>query len=166
MTNRELLQFIRNAIQTLIKQGTSIVQLSTLDIWLSQLESQTPDSASPEEYKAKVQADLAVFTHQASQQIELLRSAMSNANETLKACLLVNGGAAVALLAFMGHLATQRLFIALGQFAPSMMWFIGGLAVGIVGHGLAYRTNLLFYRAVLKRRCGGAGRLLRQHFYR
>jgi SOS response associated peptidase (SRAP) len=29
---------------------------------------------------------------------------------------------------------------------PSMVWFIWGLAAGIVGHGLAYLTNLLFYR--------------------
>jgi hypothetical protein len=35
---------------------------------------------------------------------ELLRSAMDSAKETVKSCLLINGGATIAVLTFIGHL--------------------------------------------------------------
>ena len=41
--------------------------------------------------------------------LESLRSAMESAKDApIKACILINGGAAGALLVFMGHLATAR----------------------------------------------------------
>jgi hypothetical protein len=45
---------------------------------------------------------------QDAERLELLRSALESAKDTIKACLLINSGAAVALVAFTGHLVTEK----------------------------------------------------------
>jgi hypothetical protein len=75
---------------------------------------------------------------------DLLRSAMESAKETIKACLIINAGSAAALIAFMGHLVTQKEYKLVEQLAPSTTWFVVGVLAAIVGHGLSYLSNLFF----------------------
>src|SRR5258705_11868455 len=77
-------------------------------------------------------------------QDELLRASMDSANECFKACLLLNGGAALALLTFAGHLATQQNYSSINDFTPAFLWFVFGVALVPIGHGLSYGANLCF----------------------
>lgn len=70
--------------------------------------------------------------------------AVANANATLRSLLLINGGAAVALLAFIGSLISANAV----QLAPSidlltapLMWFAWGVAASVLGMAFAYLTN-------------------------
>ena len=81
------------------------------------------------EIPAKVQADLATYQHESAQTVELLRSVVSSANEILKTLMLLNGGAAVALLAFMGHLVSSGPANAVSPFGPPLLKFVAGLVV-------------------------------------
>ena len=80
--------------------------------------------------------------------LEILRSAMDSAKETIKACVLINGGAALAVLTFIGHVATQnnKYQGLIQQLAPSLIWFEAGLVAAVLGHGGSYYSNLNFAR--------------------
>jgi hypothetical protein len=83
--------------------------------------------------------------------LEALRSAMESAKDAIKACILINGGAAGALLVFMGHLATARDNQAIRDLAGSLIWFMIGLVVAILAHGLAYASHLNLARYPTKK---------------
>jgi hypothetical protein len=62
---------------------------------------------------------------------------------TLRMSMLVNGGAAVAVLAFLGSLASKDRFdiTQLNQIASPIIWFAIGVAASVSGLALAYLTN-------------------------
>ena len=59
--------------------------------------------------------------------------------------MLINGGAAVSVLAFIGGLAAQsRIKLdQLNMVANSLGWFAGGVAAAAAAMGFAYLTNYL-----------------------
>ena len=78
----------------------------------------------------------------AKARLESLRSAMESAKDAIKACLLINGGAAGGLLAFMGHLATVGNDRLIRGLLVSLLLFGGGLITAIIAHGTAYASHL------------------------
>ena len=64
-------------------------------------------------------------------------AAINAANLTLRMALLINGGAAVALLTFVGNLpAEQRRAL-----AATLDWFAWGVVAAVAGLACAYFTN-------------------------
>jgi len=72
-------------------------------------------------------------------------AAVKNAEEAIKAALLVNGGSSVAMLAFLGTLVSQHVLSSeqLGNAIRPLMYFGGGVATAIIASAGAYFTNLL-----------------------
>lgn len=70
--------------------------------------------------------------------------AVNNANVVLRSLLIINGGAAVALLAFVGSMVTSE---ALGladnivELTAPLLWFGWGIVATIVAMAFAYLTN-------------------------
>lgn len=96
----------------------------------------------------KIKANLA---HLSEQRLELLRSAVKAGESGLKMLLVINGGAAVALLAFLGNVLTKNVTVA--QFSvpnlkEALLRFVAGVAV--VGVGAVARF-LSLYAAMLQR---------------
>jgi hypothetical protein len=78
--------------------------------------------------------------------------AVTNGREGIKALMLINGGAAVAMLGFVGALAAKGSSV-LTQMVPvanSLMWFAVGMAVAVVAFGLSYCANFCYAQAVSK----------------
>ena len=71
-------------------------------------------------------------------------AAVKIADSTLRAGLLINGGAAVSVLAFIGSLATKELITVpqLSRVASSLEIFAFGVAAAVMGMGLSYLTHL------------------------
>lgn len=82
---------------------------------------------------------------------ETYKSLISIAIEALKALALVNGGAAVAILAYLGNVASRASAMRL----PNMIWplacFAGGLFLTLVAFIGAYLTQLQLYQEDLAR---------------
>ena len=70
-------------------------------------------------------------------------AAIKAADAALRAGLLINGGAAVSVLAFIGSLATKELIAVpqLSRVAASLENFALGVAVAVVGLWLSYLTH-------------------------
>src|SRR5689334_476912 len=72
-------------------------------------------------------------------------SAVKAAEEAIKAAILINGGSAVAMLAFIGTIASKDLISTaqLDQIIKPLFWFGGGVASAAVGSAMAYFINLM-----------------------
>jgi hypothetical protein len=72
-------------------------------------------------------------------------AAVSTGMETVKAILLINGGACVAVLAFIGSLASQGQVVT--NLAGPLVWFAAGAVVAVISAALGYLTNLSYAAA-------------------
>jgi hypothetical protein len=70
-------------------------------------------------------------------------AAVKIADSALRAAMLINGGAAVSVLAFIGGIAAKDLITVsqLSQVASSLVLFAFGVAAAVVGMGLSYMTH-------------------------
>ncbi|MPY76557.1 MAG: hypothetical protein GEU87_20150 [Alphaproteobacteria bacterium] len=71
-------------------------------------------------------------------------AAVTAGNHVMRALVIINGGAAVAMLAFIGHLisADKIKFMAkLAELTSPLIWFASGVASAAVGIGFAYFVN-------------------------
>jgi hypothetical protein len=70
-------------------------------------------------------------------------SAIKNAESAVKAVMVINGGATVSILAFIGGLAAQGKvpFGQLAVFANCLTWFASGVALAAAMAAFAYFTN-------------------------
>jgi hypothetical protein len=70
-------------------------------------------------------------------------AAINAANAAIRIALLMNGGAAVAVLAFIGGLVAQKVVPVsdLGKIAAGLMWFTTGVALAGGSAAFAYFTN-------------------------
>jgi len=68
---------------------------------------------------------------------------VSLSTEALKAVLLLNGGAVVALLAYLGQ-ASSRAELARRAACP-LTWFVVGLVLAALAFGSAYLTQLALF---------------------
>ena len=73
-------------------------------------------------------------------------SIIKSGDAALRACLLINAGAAVAILAFMGSVisrdatASHKVIV---EVAPGLNWFAGGVLAAVVAMGLTYVVHFL-----------------------
>lgn len=75
--------------------------------------------------------------------LEHLKTMVSLANEGLKALVLINGGAVVALLTFLGNAKFGGSGAA--RFAGPMALFALGVVAALVGYIMAYRTQYVLH---------------------
>ena len=70
-------------------------------------------------------------------------AAIKSADAALRAGLLINGGAAISVLAFMGSLAAKDLvpISHLSRVADSLVVFAWGVVAAVFGLGLSYLTH-------------------------
>jgi hypothetical protein len=86
-----------------------------------------------------------------SRQNMLDQAAIKSGDAALRAGLLINGGAAISVLAFMGSLAAKDMvpISHLSRVADSLVVFAWGVVAAVVGLGLSYLTHLSEGRARL-----------------
>ena len=62
----------------------------------------------------------------------------------LKSVILINGGAAVALLAFIGHIWPKEQPSQLIHLGGSLQWFVYGVFFAAVASGITYVTQIIY----------------------
>ncbi len=68
------------------------------------------------------------------------KSVLSSGQAAMKSAFLINGGAAVALLAFIGHLVSIREVGHVSMFARPLIVFVGGVLSAALATGVTYVT--------------------------
>jgi hypothetical protein len=86
--------------------------------------------------------------HRAHDQIEEFHSyvnkaAMEAATLSVRTLVVINGGAAIAILTFLGGVASKERidFVKVGVVAGTIKWFAFGVALAVLGMALSYLTS-------------------------
>jgi hypothetical protein len=92
---------------------------------------------------------------------ETYKALITLAVEALKMLALVNGGAAVAVLTYLGNLVSHSpLGAATPDMTPALRWYCGGLFATTLAFVAAYVTQLTLYNEETRRRTGA---IIRQY---
>lgn len=70
-------------------------------------------------------------------------AAYQSGQAALRMLVLVNGGAAVAVLFFLSTVAGRVSVAQIALIASSLIWFVAGISFGLLALTCAYLTNLL-----------------------
>lgn len=146
MSAKEFARQLRAEIESFAAQGQTSVSIETLTSGLDKfIDSANDESESIliERLKAHLQAEVEKEKYNHSADLEMFKSVIQTGQNALRAIVLLNGGAAVALLAFIGKLAdVSRLNIPL--FAVPLTIFVVGAFLSTISSGLTYLTQLLY----------------------
>jgi hypothetical protein len=94
---------------------------------------------------------LAEYGVDAQRAMESVRRANESGAEAIKAGTLINGGAAVAMLAFIGHLAAiQARPAVIVAFAKPLRLFVLGTLLGVVASGVTYFAQSFFTASLIR----------------
>lgn len=143
MESQELIDAFREQIAQVEAQGSSLVQVSALKIYLSALEK---DAAASMEYrKQKHEGILAHYAANNQHSIEMVKAILETGKSALHSLLLINGGAVVALLGVMANLARNPDGAVLARYlALPLIQFGVGVLCGALGFAFRYFSQACY----------------------
>lgn len=134
---------------------SSATYTKTRNSWSSIVTEQQPD---PDYTRWKSEQNRQIAERHHDKETEFARggnqAAVENANIALRTLVLINGGAAVAVLAFLGGIVqtnTAELLDDLDNLTLPVVWFAWGVALAAFGIGLAYFTNYCITCSISRR---------------
>jgi hypothetical protein len=129
-----------NLLDLLDKEVTATDQSRDRANALAQLEI--------EKYKAELASWVSKTQHVSAWELEGFKQVIALGQSAIKSVTLINGGAAVALLAFIGHLAvaaTSKYQIT--PFAESLRYFVAGVLCSALASGTTYLSQYFYSRS-------------------
>lgn len=151
MKSKEVLDLLDRSLDDAAVKGARAVDIGALKKLVAGLrkivDASTAQIAAEEQ--KRMQSSFANWLETNKQrhewQLEGFRSAIQAGQSALKSCVLINGGAAVALLAFVGHLVEQKEpAISVRSLAIAMSVFVGGVFAGGLASGVTYLSQWFF----------------------
>ena len=114
MDGNEILKRLREEVVDAKQNGHQQVTLESLERLLAVLEESQVTGKEPTEfdlalYNARATANLAEYNAGMAIDLETMRSVVLSGQNALKSLMLINGGAVVALLAFLSHIWDKAL---------------------------------------------------------
>lgn len=142
----ELANNLRSALEQARSQGSETVAIDQLLTYLAQVEDDV-EISSPDLERYKTQLAQAIETNRQIHQsnIESFKAAVTSGQSAIRSLFLLNGGAAIAILAFLGHL-TQHHPDRLPTFAWTLLPFTVGVFATATVSGLTYLSQVFFAR--------------------
>ena len=137
---------MKATIEDIRSKGTASIFCDNIIAYLDEVLNSPEPEPTPhdfERYRAVLQDWVEARKHQHESEREMFRSVITAGQGAIKSSFLLNGGASVALLAFIGHLAqidTGRV----PEFAPSLLLFALGVLAIAVTSGLTYFSQWLY----------------------
>jgi hypothetical protein len=162
MNVTQLIALIRSEIARLRSVNEESVTIASLETLLATVENQlAQQSAEPtaagsaiEHEHARLQnaSKQAQFEARERMRAELFKSVITSAEVLIRSLILINGGAAVALLAFIGHLASTKNDVAaiidpsaaIHAFACPLLCFVFGVLGAALFAGFVAAAQKLY----------------------
>jgi len=143
METKETLEKIKTDLTMLRDQGQATVEIKALEHYLADLQEYA--GTSIELRKLQHLSSLAHYDAQAKSSIEMFKSVINAGKEALNAALLINGGAAVACLGFLGSVLSKGGTESLGlRFTVPLLAFGFGVLAGALGFGVRYCSQFFY----------------------
>ena len=125
------------------KQGIEVIKCDNLIAYLEEIIKSPQaeiDQATLEKYKAELQIWVEQNKNQHDWSVEMFRSVILSGQNALSSAFLMNGGATVALLAFLGKLSEQHQG-KMAAFSHSLLMFVVGVFFVVLASGFTYLTQ-------------------------
>jgi hypothetical protein len=154
---RDLIEVLRGALDKMKSEGHTAVPIAGLESFLStaqeKLQNETV-SVPPEviEHAKMVHAaNLAAYEAQTASSRELFKSVIDMSKVTVTSLILINGGSAVALLAFVGQLASaEQPRMPIASFAAPLAAFVVGVGTAAFFGAFILVTQKLYAQRWIK----------------
>jgi hypothetical protein len=149
MDAKEFAQELREVVADLKTKGIDSIGADNLIRYLDEAardlstSGARPSEATIERYKAELHKWVEEHKNIHTQRVEMFRSVIQAGQNALRTAFLMNGGASVALLAFIGHLSS----VAPGRIpslAPSLAVFVCGVLVAALATGVTYLSQWFY----------------------
>jgi hypothetical protein len=123
-------------------QGKATVDIQALEQYLDTLKSEA--SISAELRRQNHERELAHYNAVNSHSIENFRVVLAAGKEAINAAIIINGGAVIAVMSFMGATAGKQGFNYLMLFAHPLFLFGTGVLLGGVSFGSRYISQFCY----------------------
>lgn len=145
MNSNEFALELNKTIKQLKAEGVDSIDTEKLIAYLDDAEGnlESQSESNIELYKANLQQWLEEHKNANAHSVEMFRSVISAGQNALRTSFLMNGGASVATLAFIGHLATtspEKVTL----FSTSLAFFVLGVLVSAITSGVTYLSQWLY----------------------
>ncbi|MEA3427870.1 MAG: hypothetical protein U9Q84_01340 [Thermodesulfobacteriota bacterium] len=151
MQAKKIIDLIKEAILDIKHKGQDIVSIDALLNYLDALKGNTEEIHKADQqkfelnFRAEHERNLAHYDAQQQYSLEMLRSVISYSQAALKSAILINGGAAVALLAFIGNIWAKTTAKEAVEFLTfSIASFSFGVLAAAFGAGTTYLTQYCY----------------------
>jgi len=154
MTAEEAIKIIESAIISLKEHNQDAVSVDALINYLSVLKKDVNNvkAFDQREYDyleslrtTAHERNLAYYNAQQQNSIEIFRSVIVYGQEAIKSAILINGGAAVALLAFIGNIWTKSTGQpAVNSLTKAIFLFTIGVLSAAIGAGTSHLTQYFY----------------------
>jgi hypothetical protein len=149
----DVLILISRDIKDLERKGRKSIEIEQLLELLEQKRKHIPSISQLAEFNNREK--IAYADREFTTNIELFKAVVETAKTALKTALLINGGACIALLAFISNLAAKAdLLSRAAKFSNPMSYFAIGVLVAAVATGCAYMTQSSYAHFANKRSSG------------
>jgi hypothetical protein len=146
MSVKQFAAQLKELIEDIKSKGTAAIYCEDLIAYLNKVQNSPeiePTAVEIERFKAYFQNWVETNKRQHEQQLEMFRSVISSGQGAIKTSFLLNGGAAVALLAFISHLA-QFDPVKVATFATCLLPFSLGVMAVAVTSGFTYLSQWFY----------------------
>jgi hypothetical protein len=145
LTAKETIQIIRDQVAKAKKTGVTSIAPESLEHLLNLLDSGQVDRDLGLIIAAQRERATAKYRARVESGLELFRSVIQSGQAAVKSLFLLNGGAAVAVLALVGHLGTSAITAGLvNKFACPLLWFASGLVLAATASCFTYLVQTAF----------------------
>ena len=154
MQAKDVVDVIKKAVLDVKAKQQEVISVEAMSNYLDALKKDV--EGAEEANKQKFEADVAVFRaehernlaqYEAQQlhAVEMFRSVIAYGQAALKSAMLINGGAAAALLAFIGNIWAKGVAPdAVSSLTSSIAFFAFGVLVAAVGTAGSYFTQYCY----------------------
>lgn len=149
----EIIGIYTSAIEDAAAQGADSVPVSELqrvNAEIAKIAAESPEDvavgeAALEGYKAQLAANIEHHRNLNEINLEMLRGTIATGQSAIKSSLLINGGAAVAVLAFLGNAWSKELprHVLLGA-SYGLSLFVWGVLAAATAAGFTYVSQAGF----------------------
>lgn len=146
MSEKEFALQLKKTIEEIKENGTSSIYCDNLISYLNEVinsPSQVVSEADLEKYRAELQLWVEQNKDKNTSRLELFKSVITSGQNAIKSSFLLNGGAAVATLAFIGKLTEIQQSL-IPNFAYSLTIFVSGVLVVTMASGFTYLSQLFY----------------------
>ena len=145
MEAKTIFDQIRNDVTDVFNSGEKFLAIPAFLEYLDRMQRNTPEVA--EAMKLQHESNLANSKAINDSSLAMFESVISSGKTALTSCILINGGAAVSMLTFIGNFSTKLPKISIpSPLIYAMIFFSVGVLSGGLGTAFTYLTQYCYER--------------------